>query len=180
MKNKLVSFVSGSLSFYSFYCFTQNLLINLSRWGPCNDRAWWWISQSKFIPILYHVVWNRKIIIYNFFLFLYQKLMDEFGRKFFVFHCMGHRLELVFGKAMKKYKTFLNIEKQANQLYAYYSKSHKRTNYLKDFLEYEEIRPFQMSKIFDVREVFIFLYSGLAFVIVIMFRNLIYWKALIL
>ena len=90
--------------------------------------------------------------------------MDEFGRKFFVFHCMGHRLELVFGKAMKKYKTFLNIEKQANQLYAYYSKSHKRTNYLKDFLEYEEIRPFQMSKIFDVREVFIFLYSGLVFV----------------
>ena len=60
-------------------------------------------------------------------------------------------MELVFGRAMKEYNTFLNIEKQANKLFAFYSKSHKRTNFLRDFLKYEDIRPFQLSKIFDVR-----------------------------
>ena len=65
---------------------------------------------------------------------------------------LAHKLELVFGKAMKAFPTFKNIEKEANKLFSFYSKSHKRTNYLRDFLKYEDIRPFQLSKIFDVRE----------------------------
>ena len=53
---------------------------------------------------------------------------------------------------MKEFVTFKNIEKEANKLFAFYSKSHKRTNYLRDFLKYEDIRSFQLSKIFDVRK----------------------------
>lgn len=73
------------------------------------------------------------------------------GRKFLVFHCLAHKLELVFGGAMKEYQGFKNLEKEANKLYAFYSKSHKRTNYLRDLVKAEDHSPVSLSKIFDVR-----------------------------
>ena len=102
-----------------------------------------------------------------------KKLMDEFRKKIFIFHCMvnskitlsmlnyhtesclifskAHKLELVFGEAMKKFDSFSNIEKEANSLYTFYSQSHKRTNFLKDFLNEEEVPRFSLKRIFDTR-----------------------------
>ena len=73
------------------------------------------------------------------------------GRKFLVFHCLAHKLELVFGGAMKQYESFKGLEKEANSLYAFYSKSHKRTNFLRDLVTAEDHSPVSLSKIFDVR-----------------------------
>ena len=55
----------------------------------------------------------------------------------------------MFANSMKKFFTFMNIEKVCNFAYRYLHVSHKRTNALKEFLEVEHEDMFNLSYIFS-------------------------------
>ena len=78
-------------------------------------------------------------------------LKKEFGPQLISVHCGAHRVELVYGNAMKEFDSFSKIEEESNFLYSFYSRSHKRFGWLNDYLKENDYKPFKLNYIDEVR-----------------------------
>ena len=66
-------------------------------------------------------------------------------------HCSAHRIELVFGNSMEEYDSFQKIEAEANILYSFFSRSHKRFGDFQNYLSEHELNEFNLHYIKKTR-----------------------------
>ena len=78
------------------------------------------------------------------------RLKEKFPKLISV-HCSAHRIELVFGNSMEEYDSFQKIEAEANILYSFFSRSHKRFGDLQDYLSEHELNEFNLHYIKKTR-----------------------------
>lgn len=113
------------------------------------------------LPLIFHLVHpilHYKTIIKLLFLVMVGKtggvktLMEQhLGVEFIGVHCMAHRNNLVYSKAMKKHNAFQILESKVNGLYSFYSHSNKNAASLRLFLENNNMKRFKLTYIQNVR-----------------------------
>ena len=61
------------------------------------------------------------------------------------------RLELAFSHPMEEYPIFKDLEKDANHLYSFFSRSSKRYDLLNKYVKNQNKPTFKLTRLYDVR-----------------------------